>query len=281
MTFVIEYGSGKRGDCDQTSDRDILLLGDNWPEVEGLYVQFADADYSVSFFSIGRAKYLLSAGSLFFKHVIDEGHVVRGGADNFQSLAAMWKPAKRYECEIQSTVDLLELLAVLPSCSRGVTIATDLLVNCLRSILIRRLAEQGSYIFSWTKLIRAASHRGLLPPDTERLVLVARRLKNEYRRFHRTHSELSLVEELAVITRAAVGDAGAIPRLRFSTARAIDNLAESLPDYSYKQLRAWEFLCAEYPDDSSLGQFEEWAMQPHYFCSLSACQRHSSHNFCY
>jgi hypothetical protein len=169
----------------------------------------------------------------------------------------------------------------VPPCRRGIAIATDLLVNCLRSILIRRLAEQGSYIFSWTKVVREASRRGLLPPDAERVVLSARRLKNEYRRFHRAHAELALVEQLADITRASIGYSRAVPHVRFSTAPTINKAAENLRDYSYKQLRAWELLCAEYPGDPSLAPFEKWAQQPNYFCSIPACQRPLAGNFCY
>jgi hypothetical protein len=281
MTFVIEYGSGKRGDYDQTSDRDVLLLGERWTEVEGLYAQFKAADYSVSFFSTGQAKYLLSEGSLFFKHVVDEGQVILGGAGNFESFAAGWKPAQSYESEIQSTVDLLDLLGMVPSCRRGIAVAMDLLVSCLRSILIRRLAERGSYIFSWAKLIREASRCGLLPPDVGGVVLYGRQVKNNYRRFGRANAELSQVQQLIHITRAAVGSARAIPSVRFSNRAGISKIAENLRDYSYKQLRAWEFLCAECPRDPSLAQFERWARQPNYFCSMPAFQRSRTHNLLY
>ena len=102
--IVIEYGSRKRGDDDFTSDSDVLFLGDAWTEVERLYRKFGAAGCSVSFFSTDRAKYLLSKGSLFFKHIIDEGHVILGSADDFFSLARAWKPANSYDAEVESTL---------------------------------------------------------------------------------------------------------------------------------------------------------------------------------
>ena len=182
-----------------------------------MYSKFQAAGCSVTYFSTQRAKYLTSIGSLFFKHVIDEGRVVFGGRDIFSSLATAWKPANDYGPEVDSTIDLLDLLARVPSCRRGVAIAADLLVNSLRSILIRRLAEHGSYIFSWRTVIREASKRGLLPSGAGRVVLHARRLKNEYRRSGYANVELTLVEQLADVVRAAVGHSDAVPRCVFQT----------------------------------------------------------------
>ena len=50
-----------------------------------------------------RAKYLLSKGSLFFKHIIDEGHVILGSADDFFSTCASMEASKQLRC--RSRVD--------------------------------------------------------------------------------------------------------------------------------------------------------------------------------
>lgn len=267
MMFVVEFGSKKRGDHDCTSDRDVLLLGDRGMEMEEHKARFTAEECNVSCFSITCARYLLSHGSLFFKHVIDEGSLIAGAVHEFERLTSAWKRARSYDCEIQSTVDLLELLSFTPLCSRGLTIGVDILVNCLRSILIRKLAKEGLYIFSWRGVLAHSSNLGFLPRDAERVVLYARMIKNQYRRSGQMTGELRLLESLAEIVRVTTGDGDRVPRIQFSSRRNNGRLPERLPDHSYKQLRALEFLCAQYPSDPSLAPLERFFKEPNSFCS--------------
>ena len=281
MTLIIAFGSGRRGDCDGTSDRDILFIADTFAEANQCYAQFQDAGYSVSFFSSTRAAYLVSRGSLFFRHVFDEGNVISGDKREFTRLGTEWQAAKDYQFEIESTIDLLDLLEVLPACQRGVTIATDLAVTGLRSILIRRLAQDGLYVFAWQTVLSEASRRGLIPAYAKRLVLDGRVIKNEYRRFGQARASLSVVQELLSVTRTATSCSCTMPRVRLAAGVTKSRVAERLSDYSYKQLRAWEFVCAEYPRDPALTEFERWSKQPNYFCSPALTQGRGSANFSY
>ena len=281
MTLVIAFGSRRRGDYDASSDRDVLFISDTFAEAKRRYAQCKEAGFSASFFSSACATYLVSRGSLFFRHVFDEGDVISGDQRKFTRLATDWQPANDYQFEIESTIDLLDLLEVLPASQRGVTIAADLMVTSLRSILIRRLAQNGLYVFAWQAVVSEASRCGLIPTYAKRLILDARRIKNEYRRFRYTRASLSLVQDLLGVTRTAIGSSRLMPRARLAAGATKSRVPERLTDYSYKQLRAWEFLCADYPGDPALVQFEEWSKQPNYFCSLPMTERGESNNFSY
>ncbi len=267
--FVIEFGSTKRGDADWTSDRDVLLLGDRWIEIEQNKIRFKALGYNVSCFSIGCATYLLRQGSLFFKHVIDEGSLISGCEPDYRALMSKWKRPNSYDREIRSTTDLLELLLFTPRCNRGLTIAVDILVNALRSILIRRLAEEGRYIFSWRRILAESSELGFFPSKAQRPILAARMIKNQYRQSGQTNAELQLIESLTEVLRAASGCAECTPRMQFTDRRASTRLTERFPDHSYKQLRSFEFLCAQYPRDPGLAQFEASIKEPNYFCGAT------------
>ena len=61
-----------------SSDRDILLIASNWDQLAKEKALRTAEGYSVSCFTKNASSYLIETGSLFFKHVIDEGVLVHG-----------------------------------------------------------------------------------------------------------------------------------------------------------------------------------------------------------
>jgi hypothetical protein len=262
--LVVEFGSKKRGDYERSSDRDILLIGDNWPELTTEKVFKKNQGYSVTCLTTDKAAYLIGSGSLFLKHVIDEGNLISGVTSDYNNLIAEWSSARSYEGEIQSNLDLLEVLNFVPKSSAGLLIVIDIIISSVRNIAIRKLANEGRYIFSWAGILLAAAQRDEIKVEDVPLFLEARSIKNQYR-----SGFLPSITEKYVngLGQAAAKILGSKKLYRFGHHRSIAELPTRYQDGTYKQLRAVELLCGEYNFDRSLRPFMTWVKDPSYFCA--------------
>ncbi len=151
MNLAIGFGSRTRCDYDASSDRDLLLIGEF---ARGIRPS-TQPNKNIAEFTSAAALFLATRGSLFFKHIIDEGELLAGSPRDFLRLKAMWRPARDYDSEIASNLDLLELIELAPRGRRGVAVVADMLVSTIRNGLIRRFANDGFLYFrglgSWPK----------------------------------------------------------------------------------------------------------------------------------
>jgi hypothetical protein len=260
--FAVEFGSRKRGDCDASSDRDILLIGSDWCELRSEKERRKKEGYSVSCFTVGRAKRLIGSGSLFFKHIIDEGSLVSGSREEYGCIIAEWYPAASYDIEIENNLDWLEVLGFVPKTQAGLVIVVDIVITSVRNILIRRLAGAGEYVFSWGALLGTAVRRKLIKAVDVEGFLMARMLKNEYRQGRICNISVTFVDRLMEGAKAVFGRR---QFYRFARRKNINLLPEKCVDGTYKQLRALELLCAQYNFDPSLKVFLDWVREPSYF----------------
>ncbi len=260
----IEFGSGKRGDCDFTSDKDLLLLGSNWKQISDEVARRSLEGFSVSAFLFDKATYLVNNGNLFFKHICDEGILVSGSQDQFQNLILNWRAANDYRDEIYENIDLLELIHFIPQSNFGVAAIVDILISSVRNILIRRLAGQGEYVFSWGKIFAAAHERKLIKYEDIQVFFTARYLKNRYRQNSVPHVPLSYLD---CLLRASARACGATLKPRFVHRSELRSLPEKFADGTYKQLRALELMCAEYTFHGALAPLMSLVRQPAYFCA--------------
>lgn len=264
--LTIEFGSSKRGDLDATSDRDVLLIGDNWRDLIEEKELHTKKGHSVTCFTRDRVSYLVSTGNLFFKHIKDEGVLVSGSQEKYNRLMAAWSPATSYVDEIEQNLDILEVLSYTPRSQWGMLVAIDIIISSVRNILIRRLADLGMYIFSWESVMETAADLGQIRNIDIELYLLSRRIKNLYRQGHSPDIREAFFEELseAAMRVFKIGDF-----VSFNSRKSIRNLPERFPDGSYKQLRGLEILCAEYDFEPALAKYSQWVKEPSYFCSGS------------
>ncbi|MCI0427901.1 MAG: hypothetical protein L0Z46_07805 [Nitrospiraceae bacterium] len=244
------------------SDKDILLLGDNWDQLKREKATKAEEGYSVSCFTKSKAGYLMRSGSLFFKHIIDEGVLVSGRSEEYNRLIAEWCPAASYEDEIEDNLDVLEVLAFVPKSPAGLATVVDIVITSIRNIVIRRLAAAGQYVFSWAGVLHTAAKGGQVRAEDVPFFLEARKMKNEYRMGRIRNVSETYVDRLI---EGASGVLGGRNKCRFAEHKSILGLPERFADGSYKQLRAVDLLCAEYDFDGSLKSFMDWVRQPSYF----------------
>ena len=270
MNLTIGFGSRTRGDHDVSSDRDILVISDF---VRGTGPS-TDHNGSISEFASPTAIFLATHGSLFFKHIIDEGKLLEGSPRDFLKLRSAWRPARDYDSEIESNLDVLELIRFTPRSPRGVSVVADMLVSTIRNVLIRRFANDGVFIFSWCGLLVHARRRNWLRDKATDLIVQARIIKNSYRKSRRALTELSFVNRLADLTRDVTH--GGCPQLGFASRQTISRLPARQKSGSYKQLRAAEYLCAEYAGDTALKDLEELTKSPNHFAKQVSPQSLSS-----
>lgn len=268
--LLVEFGSRVRGDSDAFSDRDVLLIGANWLDLGAEKTTWEDLGCSVSCFTWDRAKFLVSNGSLFFKHIIDEGVLVDGSPEQYQELVTAWCPAASYDNEIYENLDVLEVLSFTPRSNLGLNVAVDIIITSVRNILIKRLASKGFYVFAWDSVFHTAAALGEIRGSDVRVFLLARKIKNLYRKDRFPMISNGFVDALS----EAAGRVFRIGNIVFfSQRRRISVLPEQFPDGSYKQLRGLELLCAEYAFEPSLADYRLWVKEPSYFCARGSSKR--------
>ena len=260
--FIVSFGSKQRGDFNHSSDTDLLIIDTDTTRLIECKKEYANIGYSVTAMPLIKASYLVKKGSLFFKHIINEGSLIGGNLYNYNSLMKGWKKAKTYQNEIEGNLDLLELLYYLPKTHEGILFAVDLLIISIRNILIRKFAELDLFVFSWDDLSNCAVKYGYFNTAEKVVVMTARQVKNYYRYGYDIKVSLYLVEKLMQILRKITGKKIGI---NFSSKKEIVNLHSKFHDGSYKQLRAIELLCAYYNFKSVPLNYLQWIRDPNYF----------------
>ncbi|WP_161952896.1 hypothetical protein, partial [Escherichia coli] len=122
-----------------------------------------------------------NTGSLFLKHVIDEGKVIAGDVDIYEKVRSLWQAKNDYQYEIDSNIDIIELLYFLPENKYSLLFVNDLLITSIGNISIRRFAAEGVYIFAWEEIFKWLCLHGLINKKEVRILLYSRKLKNAYR----------------------------------------------------------------------------------------------------
>ncbi len=263
--LVIKFGSNKRGDFNMSSDKDMLLIGSNLSQLFKEKERKEFEGYSVTCMTRNKAKYMVNQGSLFFKHIIDEGFLVEGSQEKYLNIKRRWKAAPNYQKDIDGNVELLEILSHVPKTSGGLLVATDIVTISIRNILIRKLASLGLYVFSWEEVSNAAVNFNFIDLNEKTILLHARQIKNYYRQGWDIQISIFFLERLLGMLGKILGNK---IKFNFGNKQEIIQLHDKCKDGTYKQLRALELLCAYYGFESSPSKFLNWIKDPNYFCAM-------------
>ena len=247
-----------------SSDKDMLLVGSNLDELFSEKEKRKDDGHSVTCMTISKAQHMVNHGSLFFKHIIDEGRLVEGSKNKYRGIIKGWKAASNYQNEINANAELFELLSYLPKTQLGILTATDIVIISIRNILIRKFASLGLYVFSWEQVSNTAVNFNYIDLNERIILLHARQIKNFYRQGYNLQLSIYFFEKLLGILCKIVGEK---INYNFANKKEILQLHENFNDGSYKQLRGIELLCAYYGFESSPQEFIKWIRDPNYFCA--------------
>lgn len=265
MNLVIEFGSRRHGCYDTFSDKDLMFIYDDANHLDNKRRTFESQGYSVTFCSKDKANYLSQSGSLFIRHVVFEGKPLIGDFNYLQSLRNKWKPAPNYDAEIESNKAMLAVLEKTPSTQEASSVINDILICSIRNVLIRKIANEGIYVFSWKDVIRESVLRGYIKNTEIGALLLSRRLKNIYRNGANPIFQGQLLEILESIARKIIDKRRKIKR---GTNREITSLPDTQESGSYAQLRAIELLCSHYCFPKTMNKYIQATKDPSYFCNL-------------
>jgi hypothetical protein len=205
-----------------------------------------------------------SGGSLFLKHVFVEGVFLAGERQLWENGKSAWVARETYTDEIDDNLNFLSLLMSVPCTQEGCLAAVDIVACSVRNILVRRLAGQGEYVFSWPALIRAGTKHNLVGAHARRVLAWARHVKNLRRAGSSIPVGPEQVEELLFTFRKLLEGA------RFGLARShveIERAALMFDEWSYGRLRGYELLAATNQKDPSLQRLKQVTTSPSYFLS--------------
>lgn len=262
MTTAVLFGSRVRGDNDVWSDLDLLLLHDFGRGTTEDRAWWRATGCSITEYSWKRAESQARFGSLFLRHVMSEGEVVGGDSARFAELGSLWIPRRNYDQEIDANLSLIEHLSKLPKNDFGPMLAADLIATLFRSVVIRKLANEGEYVFSWKGVMAGASRFLGVSSRSARCFRYLRYVKNAYR----SGRILRVDSEAIDVGSALLGEIGKIrTKTRFMKRRDIERFSLSFPSNSYRELRALELVCGAYGMDCGLSDVVHYVRNPSYF----------------
>lgn len=262
----IEFGSQQRGDYNYSSDIDLLLIDDCIKDLLSEKEVKKALGYSVTCFPTDKAKLMIQKGSLFFKHIIEEGNIVDGDKQAINNMFNRWAAPNNYNDEIDGNLHLLELLSHVPKTHEGLLVAADMVTISIRNILIRQLASEGEYIFSWQGISNEAIRLNLIDINDQSILIHARKIKNLYRQGYKLKISIFFVERLLVILNKISKKQIS---LSFDDKRNIVKLPETFNEGTYQQLRSIELLCVCYGFSNSPSRLLEEIKDPNTFSNHS------------
>jgi predicted nucleotidyltransferase len=188
MTSAVEiesialFGSVSRGDSDQLSDKDVLLVGNS--NNQTLQNRLSKTGYSVSSYNWQQMIDMSQEGSLFLQHLRQESQIIADSEGRLSDLLSKFRPLSDYSQRIYQNLELFEITSGTPKSPFLIGWAFDVLCVGFRNHAILELANAGRYIFSHSELVLEYSKKHNLSLKETDLLLQLRIRKREYRNRH-------------------------------------------------------------------------------------------------
>lgn len=265
MTTIIEFGSQCHGNSDLFSDKDAYLLYGPNDDVTQEKSNLERQGYSVTTSTRSRAEYLSVSGSLFIRHVFFEGAAINGCEEERMYIKGLWRYASCYDHEIEDNIYMLRILETIPSTIESIATVNDIIICSLRNVLIRKLANAGTFVFSWNEVIAQSLTRNLINEADAIVMRKARIYKNGYRLGVIPKLHDSFVEALEKLTQKVIDKKR---KIKFGNHKEVMASPERENEGSYSQLRAIELLCSHYRFHASMKKYTDLVKDPAYFSAV-------------
>lgn len=175
------FGSSTRGDFDKYSDKDLLIVADNYEDLEKVKTQLSKSNWSVSFYTYSKLQYLAKNGSLFIKHLQIESKINCDYENKLATILQEYKPKQSYGKDIEDCVHYFDILKLIPNNIMGYAWFCDSLYVGFRNYLIFKNAENNIYEFSFIKLLKLLNKEGKITKDDIHVLKELRVVKRNYR----------------------------------------------------------------------------------------------------
>jgi len=175
------FGSFTRGDSDEFSDRDILIVSDDLLHLKDRRIQLEAVGWSVASYTWSKLEALSRARALFIQHLKLESSVLRDDNGRLTDILSRFEPKHSYSLEIEKNLDLIGLVRRYPDGSRGSQWGADVIYVCLRNYGVLKLAELGKYVFSFHAILDELSNASIIDSRSADKLRRLRWMKSLYR----------------------------------------------------------------------------------------------------
>jgi predicted nucleotidyltransferase len=217
------FGSSLRSDFDKYSDKDLLIVAEDYETLENLKTNFLEDDWSISFYNYSKLKYLSKNGSLFIKHLQNESRIIVDKNDKLKEILSEFNPKSNYKKDIEGCLSYFEIIELIPNTTLGFAWFCDSLYVGLRNYLVFKNAEKGIFEFSFIKLLNILKEQRIIESHEIETLKELRVVKKNYRDevFDELPS-LSFVLKIAQIAKSI----GILKELKIVDAFHFQNLVE-------------------------------------------------------
>lgn len=268
------FGSAARGDADALSDRDMLIVDDDVVALTARSQELEAQGASVASYTFAKLEALAARGALFIQHLKLEAQVIRDRGGRLAQLLADFSPRLDYSAEIAENAALSALAGAVPSGSRGVLLAADILYVSVRNHGVLSLAERGVHTYQFDTVIAGLEGEGLIEPGGARALAALRFLKCLYRggevgraaaARHAVETALTVLPQNYFPTSFSVLDPS-----RIIAAPCLTNVAPyvALRDLE-RRLVAVQALGHDPNVDDDLARLVRWIKNPRAYASIS------------
>ncbi len=175
------FGSSLRSDFDKYSDKDLLVVADDYKTLEDLKTIYSKDNWSISFYTYSKLRYLSKNGSLFIKHLQKESKIISDENNRLERILNQFNPKSNYKKDIKDCVNYFYVIKMVPNTSLGYAWFCDSLYVGLRNFLVFKNAENGIFEFSFIKLLKGLKDQGKIKQSDIEILKELRVVKRNYR----------------------------------------------------------------------------------------------------
>lgn len=178
---IVEYGSSTREDFDKYSDRDLLIVSENYNDLKKMRAEYEGLGFSVSAYTYSKLNYMSENGSLFIDHLIKESKTLLDVGNKFSIILNNHKTTKPNLEKFIENQKYFEFLKFIPNSNKGYGWFCDCLYVGIRNYLILRSAANNNFNFSYPALLKELKQDLLLTNHEIEILLELRVIKRNYR----------------------------------------------------------------------------------------------------
>lgn len=181
LDAIALFGSAIRGDPDQFSDKDVLLVSDDKDSLAHAKTILKRLGFSASCYDWNKLRVMSARKALFLQHLKQESLIILDRTNGLEDILASFEPAENYSKELELTRSLITLTERFPDTPIGVGWALDILAVGFRNLAILSCANEGRYVFSYQRLLKSLVDFGVIDEHEHSPLWNLREYKAKYR----------------------------------------------------------------------------------------------------
>ena len=175
------FGSAVRSDFDEYSDKDLLLVAQEYNQLQSLKQTYEKKGFSVSAYTFKRLQSISQRGSLFILHIKQEAEIIQDENGFLRKILEEHSSCIPTTDRIIEAKSYFDYLKVIPLTTNGFSWFCDCFYVGFRNYLILLSALHNKYTFSYLQLLSQFEAEGLLTKEDYAVLRELRIIKRNYR----------------------------------------------------------------------------------------------------